>query len=301
MRIVAGGNILVDKVMKKYGVPDWVKPYVYAYIKSNPLNAVKRGISFIDVKRKRGRITGNVIELPNSVQFEVSDVARIVGLFYAGEEESSRIAESWSKDLHDYDSKRYAEHFAALSEIEQKHLRAIRNMLEGLGKKFGSESPEVKALFGKLGTITDWKERIISYDLVIKSSYGSTFGNIFYKVFYPVMPEYMRSFGKAFSSENAEASWGYEEAKRIIKEGEIGTQRLVYLFNELLPLVGEIINANMSIADKAGISKEVSLLRDIAIAYPVYIAKECGADINAEKETAAILETLKSRNKPAKE
>ncbi len=298
---MAGGNILVDKVMKKYGVPDWVKPYVYAYIKSNPLNAVKRGISFIDVKRKRGRITGNVIELPNSVQFEVSDVARIVGLFYAGEEESSRIAESWSKDLHDYDSKRYAEHFAALSEIEQKHLRAIRNMLEGLGKKFGSESPEVKALFGKLGTITDWKERIISYDLVIKSSYGSTFGNIFYKVFYPVMPEYMRSFGKAFSSENAEASWGYEEAKRIIKEGEIGTQRLVYLFNELLPLVGEIINANMSIADKAGISKEVSLLRDIAIAYPVYIAKECGADINAEKETAAILETLKSRNKPAKE
>ena len=89
---MATGNILIDKIMKKYGVPDWVKPYVYAYIRNNPLNAVRRGISFIDVKRKRGRITGNVIELPNSVQFEVSDVTRIVGLFYAGEEESSRIA-----------------------------------------------------------------------------------------------------------------------------------------------------------------------------------------------------------------
>ena len=298
---MATGNILVDKVMKKYGVPDWVKPYVYAYIRSNPLNAVRRGISFIDVKRKRGRITGNVIELPNSVQFEVSDITRIVSLFYAGEEESSRIAESWSKDLHDYDSKRYAEHFAALSEIEQKHLRAIKNMLEGLGKKSGSETAEVRALFEKLGSITDWKERIISYDLVLKSSYGSTFGNIFYKVFYPVMPEYMRSFGKAFSSEDAETSWGYEEAKRIIKDGEMDTQRLLQLFNDLLPLVGSIVNANMDIADKAGISKEVSLLRDIAIAYPVYIAKECGADIDAEKETAAILDTLKRKNKPAKE
>ena len=298
---MATGNILVDKVMKKYGVPDWVKPYVYAYIRNNPLNAVRRGISFIDVKRKRGRITGNVIELPNSVQFEVSDVTRIVGLFYAGEEESSRIAESWSKDLHDYDSKRYAEHFAALSEIEQKHLRAIKNMLEGLGKKSGSETAEVRALFEKLGSITDWKERMISYDLVLKSSYGSTFGNIFYKVFYPVMPEYMRSFGKAFSSEDAETGWGHEEAKRIIRDGEIDTQRLVQLFHDLLPLVGSIINTNMDIADKAGISKEVSLLRDIAIAYPVYVAKECGADIDAEKETAAILETLKRRNKPAKE
>ena len=56
-----------------------------------------------------------------------------------------------------------------------------------------------------------------------------------------------------------------------------------------------------ALADKAGISKEVSLLRDIAIAYPVYIAKECGADIDAEKETAAILDTLKRKNKPAKE
>ena len=298
---MATGNILIDKIMKKYGVPDWVKPYVYAYIRNNPLNAVRRGISFIDVKRKRGRITGNVIELPNSVQFEVSDVTRIVGLFYAGEEESSRIAESWSKDLHDYDSKRYAEHFAALSEIEQKHLRAIKNMLEGLGKKSGSETAEVRALFEKLGSITDWKERMISYDLVLKSSYGSTFGNIFYKVFYPVMPEYMRSFGKAFSSEDAETGWGHEEAKRIIRDGEIDTQRLVQLFHDLLPLVGSIINTNMDIADKAGISKEVSLLRDIAIAYPVYVAKECGADIDAEKETAAILETLKRRNKPAKE
>ncbi|MEM0154795.1 MAG: hypothetical protein QW814_03095 [Methanothrix sp.] len=298
---MAGGNILVDKAMKKYGVPDWVKPYVYAYIKSNPLNAVRRGISFIDVKRKRGRITGNVVELPNSVQFEVSDVTRIVGLFYAGEEESSLIAKSWSKELHDYDAKRYADHFAALSEIEQKHLRAIKNMLEGLGKKPGSEPQEVKALFEKLGSITDWKERVIAYDLVIKSSYGSTFGNIFYKVFYPVMPEYMRSFGKAFSSEDTEANWGYEEAKRIIRDREIDTQRLLQLFDELLPLVGSIINANMDIADKAGIEKEVSLLRDIAVAYPVYIAKECGADINPEKETAAILGTLKKRNIPAKE
>ena len=298
---MATGNILVDKVMKKYGVPDWVKPYVYAYIKSNPLNAVRRGMSFIEVKRKRGRITGNVIELPNSVQFEVSDITRIVSLFYAGEEESSRIAESWSKDLHDYDSKRYADHFAALGEIEQKHLRAIKNMLQGLGKNSAGETAEVRTLFEKLGSITDWKERIISYDLVLKSSYGSTFGNIFYKVFYPVMPEYMRSFGKAFSSEDAETSWGYEEAKRIIRDGEIDAQRLLQLFNDLLPLVGSIINANMDIADKAGISKEVSLLRDIAIAYPVYIAKECGADIDAEKETAAILETLKRKNKPAKE
>ncbi|MCL5679736.1 MAG: hypothetical protein M1465_00100 [Candidatus Marsarchaeota archaeon] len=298
---MAVGNILIDKTMRKYGVPEWVKPYVYNYIKSDPLNAVKHGISFIDVKRKRGRISGNVIELPNSIKFDVADIARIVSLFYYGEEESSKIANSWSESPHDYESKRYADHFAALGEVEQKHLRAIRNLLEGLGKKVGPEPQEVKDLFEAIGSITDWKERIIAYDLVLRSSYGSTFGNIFYKVFYPVMPEYMRSFGKAFSPNDDEVKWGYEEAKRIITAKEVSKEQLQGLFEKLLPLVGITINANMDIAMKAGIEKEVKLLRDIAIAYPIYTAHECGIELDPEKEAHTVLSFLKGKTGPAKE
>jgi hypothetical protein len=294
-------NILIDRTMKKYGVPEWVKPYVYAYIKSDPLNAVKKGISFIDVKRKRGKISGNTVELPNAIKFDVADVARIVSLFYYGEEESSKIAGIWSKSPHDYESKKYADHFATLEEIEQKHLRAIKNLLDGLGRKVETEPQEVKELFEAIGAITDWKERIVAYNLILKSAYGSTFGNIFYKVFYPVMPEYMRSFGKAFASNEDEVKWGYNEAKRIIASGEVSKEQLKVLFEKLLPLIGVTINANMEIAEKAGIEKEVRLLRDIAIAYPIYTAYEWGIDIDPDKEAHTILASLKGKTNPAKE
>lgn len=295
------GNAIVDKVMKKYGVPEWVKPYVYAYIKEDPMDAVKKGLSFIDVKRKRGKITGNFVELPNLVKFEVEDVARIISLFYYGEDESSKMALNWSKEPHDFDAKRYADHFAATYETEQKHLRAIKNMLEGLGFKPKAEAPFASALFEKISSISDWKERVIAYDLILKTSYGNTFGNIFYKVFYPVMPEYMRSFGKAFSTKDEESKWGYEEARRIISSGEITGERLKAMLSELLPLVGKVINANMAIAKKAGINREVSLLRDIAIVYPIQIAKDCGLQVYTDKEISALLSSMRTEKSSAKE
>jgi len=294
-------NVILDKTMKKYGVPEWVKPYVYSYIKNDPVNAVRKGISFVDVKRKRGKISGETVELPNAIKFDLADVAHIVGLFYFGEQKVEEVIGMWSKDRHDYESKAYAEHFESMVGIEDKHLHAIKNMLNGLGKKGVEESPEIDALFEKMRSIEDWRERIIAYDLILKTSYGGTFGNIFYKVFYSVMPEYMRSFGKAFSANGAEVEWGYEEAKRIMREKEIPDERLLGLFREILPLIAVIINSNIEIARRVGIEKEVNLLMDIAIAYPMHIAEECGIDIDADKEASKIISGIKKREKLAKE
>ncbi|MCL5102193.1 MAG: hypothetical protein M1544_02450 [Candidatus Marsarchaeota archaeon] len=298
---MAVGNILIDKAMKRYGVPEWVKPYIYAYIKSDPINAVKQGISFVDVKRKRGRISGSSVELPNSTKFDIADVIQIVGLFYNGEEEGIKLLSEWSKEPYGFEGKRYSEHFAALATIEERHLRAIRNMLEGLGKKSVPESESIKALFQKVRDVKDWKERIVAYDLILKTAYGGAFGSIFYKVFYPVMPEYMRSFGKAFSSDDKEVKWGKEEADRIISSGEITNERLMELFGTIIPQIVHTVDANMDIAKRAGIFREVNLLKEIAIAYPMHLAADAGAKIDADKEAARLLASLKDKNRPAKE
>ncbi len=277
-------------MLRKYGIPEWVKPYIYAYIKRDPINAVKRGMSFIDVKRKRGRVTSTKVELPNSIAFDIDNITRIISLFYYGEEESIKVAGAWSKAAHDYDSKRYADHFAEMRDIEEKRLRAIKNLLEGIGKKCNPLTKEVKAIFDYMSSLPDWQDRIIAYDLILRKSYGATFGTIFYKVFYPVMPEYMRSFGKAFNYDSEEISWGELEAKRLISEGIIGHPRLMQLFDEMLPLICVSINSNLDIAQKTGIKREVELLRDISIAFPMQVAKENGMEIDIAAESKKILQ-----------
>ncbi|MCL5404648.1 MAG: hypothetical protein M1125_02300 [Candidatus Marsarchaeota archaeon] len=273
-------NAILDQALKKYGIPEWVKPYVYTYIKSDPLNAVRKGLSFIDVKRKRGKVTNAYVELPNSVKFELDDLVYIISMFYHGEEESTKVLRLWLKDAQDFQYKEYAEHFEAMAASAEKQARAIKNMLEGLGKKSNQINPVVQRIFDYMKDIREWPERIIAYDIIIKKSYGSTFGSIFYKVFYPVMPEYMRTFGKAFNSDESIASWGEAEAARLIREGAVNAATLERLFGDMLPMISESVNANLGIAEKVGIKQEVLLLRDIAVAYPLQFAKENGLEID---------------------
>ncbi len=44
---------MLDNTIAKYRLPQWVKPYIVEYIKENPIYAIKKGMSFIDVKRKK--------------------------------------------------------------------------------------------------------------------------------------------------------------------------------------------------------------------------------------------------------
>ncbi len=278
---------VVDPLLKKYGVPIWVKPYLNEYIRSDPINAIKRATSFVDVKRKKGQVTNNSVVLPNNTVFKIESVVGIVSLFFYGEERSVQIAEKWSSKP-DYLNKEYVKHFSEMVEIEKRHLRAIKNLLEGLGHKPVPPSETVKKVFDYIENLQDWNERLVAMNIIIKSTYGTAFGMMFYKVFYFVMPEYMRSFGKAFDYQGEEIEWGFEEAKRIISEKRIDDGRLIEMTEIILTLISKTINSEMPFAEEAGIIKEAELLKKVALAYPLHIYSNLGVDIDIDKELSKI-------------
>lgn len=278
---------VVDPLLKKYGVPIWVKPYLNEYIRSDPINAIKRATSFVDVKRKKGQVTNNSVVLPNNTVFKIESVVGIVSLFFYGEERSVQIAEKWSSKP-DYLNKEYVKHFSEMVEIEKRHLRAIKNLLEGLGHKPLPPSETVKEVFDYIENLQDWNERLVAMNIIIKSTYGTAFGMMFYKVFYFVMPEYMRSFGKAFDYQGEEIEWGFEEAKRIISEKCINEGRLIEMSERILTLISKTINSEMLFADEAGITREAELLKKVALAYPLHIYSDLGINIDIEGELKKI-------------
>jgi hypothetical protein len=84
-------SAVVDPLLKKYGIPVWVKPYLKEYVKSDPVNAIKRATSFIDVKRKKGQVTNNSVVLPNNTAFKTESVVGIVSLFSMEKREAYRL------------------------------------------------------------------------------------------------------------------------------------------------------------------------------------------------------------------
>ncbi len=280
-------SAVVDPLLKKYGIPEWVKRYVKEYIKSDPVNAIKRATSFVDVKRKKGQVTNSNVILPNNTTFKINSIVNIVSLFYYGEERSVQITEKWSSRP-DYLNKEYVRHFSEMVQIEKKHLRAIKNLLEGLGHKPVPPADAVKEVFDYIENLQAWNERMVAMNIIIKSSYGTTFGMMFYRVFYSVMPEYMRSFGKAFNYEGEEIEWGFEEAKRIISDKRINDGRLIEMSERILTLISKTINSEMCLAEEAGISKEAELLKKISLAYPLHTYYELGVNLDVDKELKKI-------------
>ncbi len=278
---------LVDSLLGRYAIPAWVKPYIYGYIKKNPIGAIRYATSFIDVKRRKGEVTGSYVRLPNGVEFGIEDVVHILSLFHYGEERAAQTYEKWAKEPVP-DRKEYSEFYADMSETAEKHARAIKNLIEGIGHRPDAPSKEAVAVFDYLESLEDWKERLICTNIIIKYSYGVVFGTAFYKAFYFVMPEYMRTFGKAFQGTEEVARRGDEVARRILREEYAGND-IKPLFEKIMRLIIRSVMAETRIAKKAKIEKEIELLSSISIAYPLVIFREEGVDVDVDEEVARVL------------
>lgn len=276
---------LVDPVLERYGIPEWIKPYVLRYVRRNPANTVKFAASFIDVKRKKGEVTSEYIRLPNGLKFRIDYVLHLLNLVFYGEESMARIARSWAEGRSDPNpNPDYAAHFREMSASDSKHARAIKNLIEGLGHKLEKPQDELIAVFDYVAGLESWPERIIATEVVLRDSYAKSFGLIFYKVFYPVSPEFMRSFGKAFSDAGSGSEWGVAEARKIIAGGLVPEERVIGLTREVLAKILKSIEANMRLASISGIENEARLLSDIAIAYPFQNLADMGVRIDIAGE-----------------
>ena len=283
----------VDELLEKYGIPPWVKPYIYKYIRGNPIQAIKHAASFVEIKRKKGEVTNSHVKLPNGMKFDIKFVMHLLDMFYYGEEEISKIYTEWSSDRLGADAVKYAPHFVELSEVSQGHARAVRNLIEGLGNKLSDPSDEVKDVFGYIRGIKDWKQRVVISGLVMRKTYGIPFGYVFYKVFYPVAPEFMRSFGKVFEKTSEIVSWGEAEAASIISSKSVNDAELLATTEQVLAHIYRSISAELPYAKKQGIEPEGRLLLELAIAYPLHAMVELGMAVDIDSE----IETIKKLSK----
>ena len=287
----------VDPIFKKYGIPDWVKPYVYEYlseeIQSNPIAAIKRAASFIEIGRKKGIITKSYVLLPNGVKFDMGSIAQILGLFLYGEERISQISDKWASDALAAHMPDYARHFKYLAEKDSKHARAIKNLLSGLGKRPGEMPKQVISMFDFIEGIKDWNERIITSSITLNQPY-SIMGTLLYRTFYPASSEFMRNFGKAMGSVDDEEAWGVSESARILSSEDVDKVALIGHAEDLLARVHISIDSKMALAKKAGIAQEIKLLRDISILYPLHTFMEMGVSLDMNSEMEAIRKKAES-------
>lgn len=281
---------IIDRILEKHDIPQWVKPYLYDYINSDKLNAIKRAASFIDTGRKRGEVTSKYVKLPNGITFDINSVIHILSLFFYGEERSVEIYEKWSSESVP-PNREYPHFYYNMVTIAKRHARAIKNLIEGLKHKPDKPTKEVVEVFDYIESLTDWNERMITTNLLMKYGYNISFGVTFYKVFYFVMPEYMRSFGKVFSETTEKTKWGEEEAKSIISDKRISSKRVIEISRELISKIVKSIDSEMCIAKISGIEEEAKLLRKIAMVYPFHTLKELGIDININDEIKLIEKT----------
>jgi hypothetical protein len=290
MRTYANGGILklpmerlVDSTLKKYNLPEWIKPYVYKYVRDNPVSAVKFAISLIDVKRKKGEVSKTRVKLPNGTEFSIESILNLLNLFFYGEENMARIEKAWAEQSPNHDAE-YEKHFLEMAEIDSRRTRAIKNLAEGLGRSVGEQPQSLQGAFERIGKIESWHDRVVTTGIVLRYSYATTFGIVFYKVFYPVSPEFMRSFGKAFGDKNNPERWDTEEAEKLIRSGAIEKEHLLNLARELLSEILCSIESNMKLAKQLGLEKEVRLLGEISVAYPFQKLSELGIEINVDNE-----------------
>lgn len=283
-----GFGAMVDKALDKYNIPTWLKPYIYDYVKGDPLNAVRRATSFIEVRRKRGEVTRSYVRLPNGMEFGMEFIQHVLSLFHYGEERIAEIYESWSKEPAGYDYVQYAKGFGQLAETTRKHVRAIRNLMEGMGIRPLPPTPEAMSVFDALNSLSDWKARVLASGLILKYTYGYPFGFVFYRVFYPASPEFMRSFGKAFKSNDGDNAWLEDEAKRIVREREIDAGNIISIAENLLSKAYNSVEAELQTAKKARIEREAQLLMDVSLAYPLHALYDQGLGIDVDAEIKKI-------------
>lgn len=277
---------LVDAAIKRYDLPVWVKPYIRDYLKGGDIATIKYAISFVKVGRKKGAVTGSEIILPNGKKFKKEHMAHLLSLFYYGEERISEVTKDWAASGSDKVSD-HVDHFSAVSSIEAKRARAIKNLIEGLGLKVEKPTREIESVFDYVQGLRDWNERIIAKKLLLNYSYAKPFGGVFYKVFYPVSPEFMRSFGKAFISGIDERA-AEAEAEIAVAGRKVPEERVMEITRELLKRIYRSVNAEIPNARKAGIEREVMLLRDVSIACPLHKLDELGVKIDINKEINGI-------------
>ena len=285
---------MLTPLLKKYNVPIWLEPYVSDYVSADPINAIKRATSFIDVKRKKGVVTNSYVKLPNNTTFQMDTVVRILSLFYYGEAECARIAREWVSKP-DPTERECALQLAEMADMYEKRLRATKNLMDGMGYKPIEPTKEVNEVFEYLESLEKWPERMVSMNVLFRQAYGSTFGATFYKAFYAVMPEFMRSFGKVFDGTSDAAARGEAIATDMVRQNRIPNERLLEIAEELLSRIQRSLRAEMPLAEQAGIKHEAELLRRISLVYPLHTLSELGVPVDLDKEEKII--TSKSKAK----
>jgi hypothetical protein len=278
---------LVDSTLEKYKLPEWVRPYVYRYVKDNPLSAVKYAISLIEVKRKKGEVTKTHVKLPNGTVFNIQSILKLLNLFFYGEECIADLEKTWATSSIDRNAE-YEKHFLELADMDYRRTRAIKNLAEGLGHTVGEQPKSLMKRFDRISKLESWHDRVIATGVILRYSYAATFGIVFYKVFYPVSPEFMRSFGKAFGSNDDKERWDTEEARKLIENNIVNREHLLELMRKVLVEVSCSIELNRKLAKELGLEREVSLLSEISLAYPFQWLSDAGLDINVDNEVRAV-------------
>lgn len=290
--IGAAASKLIEVAMDKYDVPEWVRPYLYKYASRHKLDAIKFALSLINVGRKKGEVTKQHVTLPNGMKFRLDSVMKLISLFFHGQEAIALLEEEWVAS-HTIGNPEYEAAYSALSDIDQKHARAIKNLMEGLGGKITDEIPtHIKPLIERMRLIDDWNERIIASGIILNYSYLKTFGPVFFKIFYPISPEFMRNLSKAFMNKELPERWDLLEARKIIKSGAVDPARIKALYMELLPLIGSSVKHNMSIAKELKVVNEMELLSEILIAYPLHELSELGVVKDPVAQTQTIMRMI---------
>ena len=285
-------GMLVDAVLKKYGLPPWMKSYVREYIKGADAGAIKYAMGFIKVGRKKGAVQKETIKLPNGKAFRKEQMLHLLSLCYYYEDRVAEISRRWATagtdhvPLHDH-------HFLMMADVEQKRARAIKNLINSMAAKASAPNQAHKALFDYIESLHGWNERIVAKRLILNYSFRRVFGLVFYRSFYPVSPEFMRSFGKVFHNPEDVEKFGEQEAERVVQEGLIGKEQLVILTENLLGLIARAIDSEANTAKAAGVEREVALLKDIALAYPLHRLNELGVDIDVKSKLSAIKRSAK--------
>lgn len=282
-----GIGALIDAQLDKYGVPAWARPYVYKYATRNTVHTIKFAISLIDVGRKKGAVSREGVRLPNGATIPTESIAKLVNIFFYGKERIADVETAWVNSKASRNPE-YEKEYRKLSSIDHAQARAIRNMMEGMGRKLGDEPNTISPIIDKLSRIEKWELRVVATGIVINYSYVKTFGTMFFKAFYHVVPEYMRTLGKAFTTKDAPERWDVGEAKRLIASGELSGPETIAFVEDLLLSVKKSIDLNMKMAKSMGLEAEIQLLEEIALAYPLNTLKEAGLDIDVQKTVGKI-------------
>jgi len=279
---------LIDAFLIKYSLPSWLKPYIKEYLKRNN-NSIKYVLTFVKYGRKKGKVLNNKVVLPNGVVFKKKHISHLLNLFYFGVIRMRDVSYLWSNVYLGNNILRLR--FINIADVENKRAIALKNLIEGLNYGIDKNPPSegMNNVFKYLESLNDWNERLIAKEIILNYSYAIPFGYIFYRVFYPVSSEFMKNFGKSFNNHEPYELINKKEAENIIIDEKIEYEKLKELVETLENYISISIDSEMKNAKDANIYNEVLLLRDVAIAYPIFKIKE----LNPKFDFSYIIEKYK--------